>query len=743
MSLRSLVLTPLGRCSIFGSLLGATALAQSTASTTTDSPTSEKALVLAAFEVRSAKDYGYRATNSMVATGFGTEIYDTPISISVITKDLINDLSAWSLRESLLYTSSVTTDARDPNQTTGRGFRVPIQVNRLTGFVRNPSSDFIERIDLVKGPNSVFFGRVAPGGLLNMTTLTAKARTETVLKLSGGSYDFGKVVLDHNQAVTNNFFLRVAGAYTNCNDGFSDWTYREETAGYATFLWKPIPKLTISGNYQRSSSRENVVVSGSRTNSRYLQNGNSAISIQEWGAANVPANTPFITELNESVMFPNGRRGNNNGPEAYKADRLSAGQLQITDEVADWLSLRFDGGWSVARDDSFVVSGFVRPNGDIVQRGNRYADGTPAKDAIAQLEAAFTFDLGPTHHRLLAGGRYFNRDIRSFFISGNLVTQNFFTMGPRLLVSTFGQTDPAVLNAYLYTVTADKAYYAVDQIDFFSGRLKLLAGARNAAITNKRTATNANERTQRQTTPQFGAWFELAKDAALFVNYSRTFEPQYNIDAFGQVADNVEGEGKEIGFKTSFRDNLLSGTISLYEVTRKGEVRRDFLREQATNIIPQFIPGGDQRSRGLELELTYTPTRNYQAIVNWSHITEAKVIKDTTSPWLVGRRLALAPENSAAFWNRYAFVNGAFKGLFVGGGVRYSSKTATILDSSISVDTPAYTVVDAVLGYETRFRGKPVRYQLNVKNLLNEEYYDGRWVPADPLTVYFSAEFRF
>src|SRR5690606_23037932 len=140
-----------------------------------------------------------RATNSMTATGFGTEIYATPISVSVVTKDFISDAGANYLIDSLRYTAGIVGDARDPNQFTGRGFRTPIQINRLAGFVRSPNTDFVERLDVVKGPNSVFFGRVSPGGLINLTTLAPKQRDETVLKLNYGSYDFKKGVVDVNK----------------------------------------------------------------------------------------------------------------------------------------------------------------------------------------------------------------------------------------------------------------------------------------------------------------------------------------------------------------------------------------------------------------------------------------------------------------------------------------------------------------------------------------------------------------
>jgi outer membrane receptor protein involved in Fe transport len=716
----------------------------------TATPPSDKpgeTVVLSTFEVRSEKDFGYRATNSMTATGFGTEIYATPISVSVVTKDLISDIGAGLLRETLQYTSAITTSSRDPNQNRARGFLIPIQVNRMAGNVRNPNADFIERVEIVKGPNAVFFGRVAPGGLINLTTLQPFWRTASEVKATYGSYDYKKLMVDHNQVITDNLAIRVAGSFLDRSDGYVDWTYKRDNAGYAALAWRITDKVQFNANFQQSAGTENVSVNGSRTNASYLASG-STLTIQGWAApalGNVPANVPYINLIAPYAMFPNGLKGNNDGPEAYKKDDATATQVQLVAQPTDWLSLRFDASWDKVSDDSFVISGYPKPNGDIVAAGVRYADGSPVKDRFYQGEGVFKFKLGPTKHQFLVGARYYDRDVRSYFFTGNTVTQNFFTGGPRLLVSTFGLSiDPAARNAYLYTRTLDEAFYAVDQIDLFNGRLKLLAGARNAAITNKKTVTNLTERTQRETTPQFGLWFEVAKDVALFANYSKTFEPQYNIDTFGVLSPNIRGEGKEIGVKTSFRDNLVSGTVSLYEVTRKGEVRRDFVREQTTGVLPLFIPGGDQRARGFEAEFTYTPAKNYQLVLSYSWMFDAEVIRDTVSPWLVGRRLPLSPEHSLSLWNRYTFTTGPLRGVFLGGGVRYNSSAQSFLDTTFDLVTPAYTVVDAVAGYESKWSGNPVKYQLNVKNLGNEKYYDGPMaVPADPLTAYFSVEFRF
>lgn len=130
------------------------------------------------FKVSSAKDYGYRATNAITATGIGVEIDKTPISVSVITADLMKDLGAVELTQSVAYTASIQMDTRNTASYFIRGFPVPLLVNNCTAAAARgdswaslPNPSFTERIELAKGPNSVFFGRVAPAGVVNLITL--------------------------------------------------------------------------------------------------------------------------------------------------------------------------------------------------------------------------------------------------------------------------------------------------------------------------------------------------------------------------------------------------------------------------------------------------------------------------------------------------------------------------------------------------------------------------------------------
>lgn len=698
---------------------------------------------LSAFEVTSAQDFGYRATNSITATGIGTEIYRTPITVSVVTKDLITDIGgAGVLREALQYTAGVTTDSRDPNQYVTRGFLAPVLVNRMGSTARNPVSDFVERAEVVKGPNSVFFGRVAPGGVINLITLRPGSQRETRLKLVGGSYDYGRAVIDHSQPITPELSVRVAGSFLNRDDGYYDWTYHRQNAGYLALTWQLGDNVVLNLHADYLDARMNQPHSGARSDPEYLADpANNAMTIAAWGAIHrTPFGKPTITTFADDVAYLNGDHGNNSGPENYKEDLASNVQAELVIKPTDWLSLRLAAAHSDVEIETLETSGFPTPDGTFLDQRAAFFGSHP-RATVYEGEAVAEFSTGPVAHRLLAGARSADTRDRIFSVNSNPTTWNNKTMGPRRLTQQFA-TWPVVPASYTDSDGSETAFYTAYQAGLFGEALKLLAGVRYTEVEN-RTNTGQRTFTSHDTTPQVGVMWEPIPAFALFANYSRTFEPQFQVDVFGNLAPNVEGEGKEAGLKTNYLDGKLSGTISIFEVRREGEARRDFLRELALGVSPIFIAGGASRTRGTELELTFTPARNYQALFVYTWLWESEVIRDTASPILVGRRLAMSPEHQIALWQRYTFVGGPLKNVTIGGGIRHQHNTQATLQPIFGLKLEDATPVDAFVAYETRLSGRPVKYQLNVKNVFDEKYHDSSSLLADPLTAYVSAEFRF
>ena len=732
-----------------------TALSAQPASTGGPNATKDETVQLSPFTVVSEKEYGYRATNSITATGIGSEIYRTPISISVVTSDLIRDLGAGSLREALLYSTSVTGDRRDPGSSgTGgsamRGFATQLLVNRLSASVRNPVPYFIERVEIVKGPNAVFFGRVAPNGVLNVITLKPKSTTETVAHVTYGSYDFVNLFLDQNLKLGDRVSLRLAGNWLDQRSGSYDHTYRRSESGYAALKWDFTSTISLNVTASIDHGKENKLSVSPRTNPAYIAftraNPNSTLGLIQWGAQFVAPNTPVVTDYyndlyDPTTVFPSGVRGNNNGPDAFQEDWNTFVQTELVGTFSDGLSARLAHAYGDNEFEILEHIGYPTFNGTFNLAAPNFR-GTKTRGNTLEAEAVASFSLLGSRHQILLGGRLYFPRTGSFAAAGRAYTWNHLTQGPRRLIRD-GYPNGLVKPRVVFASGNETALYVIDQISLWDDKAKLLAGVRRTEVKNNTGLAGAVTLAQTETTPQVGILVEPVKGWALFGNYSRSFEPQFNVDAEGKLATNVEGEGYEFGIKSQLLDGRLSGTVSYFDLTRKGEVRRDFARETLTGKVPLFIPGGTQAAHGAEIELYFNPKPNLQFIFNYTRLWEANVTQDITQPFIVGARLRNAPPYSSALWTRYTVPSGRMQGLFFTGGVRASGEITPIVNALFSIRQPGYVNVDAGVGYEGRILGRPVTIGLNVKNVLDREFYDGQWTLADPRTAYLKVESRF
>ncbi|MGJ3244325.1 MAG: TonB-dependent siderophore receptor, partial [Opitutales bacterium] len=137
----------------------------------------ENIATLNPFAVNEAANTGYIATESIVATGFVEEISDTPMNIQVVTDDLMDDIGIQTVESATNYVSGVTAiDAPvSGNITDGGVFRVrgfQTSWNTRNGIRRYAlvGNENVDRVEVIKGPLTVFFGQQAPGGIVNYVT---------------------------------------------------------------------------------------------------------------------------------------------------------------------------------------------------------------------------------------------------------------------------------------------------------------------------------------------------------------------------------------------------------------------------------------------------------------------------------------------------------------------------------------------------------------------------------------------
>lgn len=223
-------------------------------------------VTLSPFEVRTDKDTGYTATNTLAGSRLNTDLRDTPAAISVFTKDFLDDIGAISVAEALNYAMNTE---RDFSDFTGNGFNAVDVTFQMRGFVgaslgRNyfgwfGSSDSynVERLDFSRGPNSILFGIGGPGGIVNTTTKQARlGRNSQEAQLRIGSWNDHRATLDLNRTVGQKLAVRANLVWQE-RQTWREFEYYDRLGGALALTYRPFRNTTFRIDSEYADIKEN------------------------------------------------------------------------------------------------------------------------------------------------------------------------------------------------------------------------------------------------------------------------------------------------------------------------------------------------------------------------------------------------------------------------------------------------------------------------------------------------------
>ena len=770
-------------------------------------PRADETLVLSPFEVSSPRDTGYRATKSMTSTGVSLDIAKTPINIQVVTGTFIDDLNLDSMHQAIRYVSGVQNDEfnRDASGVRIRGMQVGNFYRNGNPRPFNFSTDNVERIEVVKGPVSTFYGQSNPGGIINYITKKPEFVNAGSLKLTIGSYDYRKAVLDYQAVLpaVKKLGLRVIVARDDSED-WRSYEYLDRWYVAPSLRWQPSEKLDVLVEYEWVESRENLLNNG-RTNLQFhtdwanppadvinqfrnasrptdaqviafLKNRWNA-SIGNWAtdiAATRGVRPPTVTTGDLSSFYPEGRTYNTGGPGGDKYLKTWAFDASVRFTPADWLNVRY----AYSYQQSFVdrYQPFAFPNGDRTIPFAERTNVTWDYQEFNKIDFLLTKQMGPINHRLLLGGQLSKGNgkagtRRMEYTSlqpvkdrnGNVLTGRNVALfydpfiHPVIDVRQLIKEINPVLSRSSNEV---KSLYVSHQGSMLYDRLNTLVGVRREENFDGNSGT----------TPTFGATYEFLPGFSVFASNSENFRVNGpNISGPGVLASELvnnlppeTAKGKDFGFKTNWRNDTVTGTFSYFQLEntniRRNDTQRTFFDEPRnldsiqTNNVTWFNIGGRERSEGLEADLIWVPSRNFELLGAYSWVWEAKLVADPSlipgsADYLIqiGRRLTNTPKHQFKLWGKYSFTAGRLKGLTVGAGGRYVGPTEGATHQTIfDIHMPSYTIYDFSLGYTGQVLGHKMSVSVVAENLANHIYLQGQNnVFADPRKIYINAALRF
>ncbi len=455
---------------------------------------------------------GYNAKKSNSSTRTDTELRDTPQSITVIPQDLIKDQSIQSISQAVQYVPGVQAAQgegnRDAlifrgNQTTGDffldGLRDDVQTYR---DIYNT-----DRIEVLKGPNGMAFGRGGAGGAINRVSKQAGWDPIAEFIASYGAYDQKRVSADFGQALNEEVAFRVNAVYEN-SDSYRDGVNLERFGVSPTVTIRPDEntKIVVGMEYFKDKRVADRGVPSQATT------GTPTI-------ANPDTNRRPYKIGDNDTFFGNAR--------------LSPTE---TETVAFNASIEhsFDNGITVknssryAHYDKYYQNVFaaapVTPTNQVQLAA--YRDATTRENLINQTDLTYTAKWGSVEHKLLAGAEFAVQDT----ISGRLQPSSSANVG-----TPVSANNPFVANASFATQLNKQksdvtvaAFYLQDQI-IFTPQWQAIVGLRNdnfdTDFTNLLTGTTINE-SDNLLSPRAGLIFKPVEAVSIYTNYSISYVPR-------------------------------------------------------------------------------------------------------------------------------------------------------------------------------------------------------------------------
>ncbi|AFJ57168.1 TonB-dependent outermembrane receptor [Pseudomonas fluorescens A506] len=650
---------------------------------------------------------GYHATRSASATRTDTAIHETPQSISVVPKDVVEDLGATRLQDALDYAGGVGRANNFGGQglttftvrgfTTGEFYRNGFPINR--GYPNMPDANTIERLEVLRGPATMLYGRGDPGGTFNVVSKQPLAERTVTLGSQLNDQGMKRSTLDASGPLDEEgrlaYRLNVVG---EGGDTFRDHVETERYGVTPVITWQATDdtKMTFEGDFMR--------------NNHPLDRGLTRFPNQR----GTPSRDTFWGDKDAGKLHNDNNMAQLRFEHVLNDNWTLGGGFQWLDGSLKGNAIEANGPGSLGAD------------GRTLQRNFNYRK-LEWTDKDYQLNLTGHFSTGGFDHTLLTGIEYEDYDYKSIIQRSSAAAG---TYPIDIFDPVYGQTRPALTRTPTHDKENLKTYAAFvqDQVAL-TERLKVLAGARferfehdyqNYVGKSWQAADNA-------VTPRVGVIYDLTDTVAVYADAARSFKPNTGASREGGGFAPEKGKSYEMGIKWEALDRQLSVDAAIYQIEKKNVLTTD----PVDNTFS--VAAGQVRSRGFDLNVAGNLTPEWRVIGGYAYV-DAEVTRDNTLR--SGTRLMNIPRNSFSLLNVYEFQDGALKGLGLGAGGKYVDQRAgQTANTAFSMD--AYTVVDLLGYYKVNER---VRLNLDVKNLFNREYEEGAFgniyaYPGAPRTV--------
>ncbi len=654
------------------------------------------------------------------ATRIPVPVHDTPRSVEVVTRQVMEDQKVIRFDEALRNVSGVSQSSTQGGG--GGSFMIRGFVSDLNVFKNGFRDDStyssraqrdvinIESIEVIKGPPSYLFGRSDPGGVINQITKAPLRNPYYSAEMILGNYDLYRPTIDIGGPLNESKTLtyRFNGLYENAG------SYREGVRSQRIFLaptfgWEAGPRTTFrfEGEYlydNRPIDRGLVAIGG--------------------GVAPIP--------IGRFLGDPTRKQETNHG-------KATLTLLHDFNNMFRWRTAfrtAVTGNQYFSRESNFLVG----DENDGILNLAQYHIPTTVQSHYLQNELHGQFSTGSIKHKTIVGVEL-GREVSSASASGDFGGD---TSAPGVIpfsyINIFNPADRSFLNTPLTKFSNTKnvndilGFYFGDHVSLLEN-LHLHGGGRfdyfKQTLVNRPHDLDPNQTEDSQTnlafSPSIGLTYQPWKPIALFANYTESFAPTTDVprSISGTLFNPERGKAYEGGVKFQLLENRLRAKVAGFHIKKKNVLTGDPL-----NGFLFSVATGEQRSQGIELDVAGRILPGWDIIANYAYI-DARVTQDLL--FLEGSRVPNSALHQGSLWTTYFLQDGPLKGLGGGLGMYAQGKRNGVFQCTdpancqAPFELPGYVRMDAAVYYRKPefFTRTNLIAALNFTNVLDQRYFTG------------------
>lgn len=638
----------------------------------------------------------YVATKATSALKSDAPLFKTAQSVSVVTREQLDQKQARTLADALEGVAGVEAGKLgrrgwDDFVIRGQTSSDSVYVDGLRIGQSSPTPSVaaelsgMDQVQVLKGPASINFGLVAPGGMVNLVTKRPEAESFARASMTYGSYNLKEGTFDLNYSPNNS----EKGAF-RLNGRISDQDDPTDYVYFKNYYLSP------SYNFDLGDNTDLSVIASYQHREYIRQQGLPVIGTLKDNPNGAIDRSLYIGDPNFGK---------------YEADVYRTGYT---------FKHAFDNGWNF--NQNFAVQKTEMDGTAVFAQTKKFwADSSyttinrannSRHQVIDNLSFAIDnrlnkqFDLYGMQHDINIGVDAFQE--KSDYTNDKYDIGNLNIYDP-----VYGQNVTLKQNVRDINRLKYLGLYLRDRIQLNDQWLLSLSGRQDWAQTQSTSlvTSSASKQSDNAFTGSASVMYTLNDIVAPYVSYATSFTPNSGTDVNNNPFKPEEGKQVEVGMKLQSPDQRIQGAIAWYDLKRQNVLVTD------TANSGYKAQRGEQLTRGIETELSAEILEGLKLTAAYTYTIDAEISKDANSS-NVGKALDNIPEHAYSLSARYKFDPASKLGWYVGGGFRGETyKTVDGLD----VHIPGYTVFDTEAGYDAGHWGA----QLAIRNLFDKDYYAG------------------